>query len=315
MEKTFIYNSQNKKRIDKFLVEKIAGFSRSTFQKFIKEGKILVNQKRVCPDYLLKKEDIVEIKIKKQKELTPQKGEIEIIFENKNFLVINKPAGLIVHPTANHLQNTLVNFLLYQYPEIRKVGENKLRPGIVHRLDKDASGLLVIARNQNAFKHLKKQFLNHLVKKEYLILVYDWLKEKEGEISSPISRSKGLKMNILTGKKWRTALTKFQLKDYYLNPNNQKEKYSLVRVETKTGRTHQIRVHFKSIGHPIVGDKIYRFKKFKQPKNFSTLFLCAVKLGFFDLKNQWREFQISLPKNLKEFLKNLIRIDKKENLV
>lgn len=342
-----------KTRLDKFLTQYLPDYSRSWIQKLIKEGLILVNQKKVSSHYILKQGDKIKVELKKPEtiDLSPKKGKLDIVFEDKNFLVVNKPAGLVVHPSLAHRKgDTLVNLLLACCPEIKNVGE-KLRlevgapdpagsrvapkpllggrPGIVHRLDKDVSGLMVIAKTQRAFEHLKDQFKNRKVKKEYLVLVHGKVKELKGRISFSIGRSKkkGFKMIIRPSKSknswaslggWnnqegrpsdssradssrtparrlKTAETFYQVIKHFPN-------YTLLKIQIKTGRTHQIRVHLNAIGHPIVGEKIYKPRKFKT-EDIGRLFLHACTLGFWDLDGKWKEFKISLPMELKQFFK------------
>lgn len=248
--------------------------------------------------------------------------EIEIIYEDKDFLVINKPAGLIVHKAASNTAKTLVDYLLEIYPELRTVGEDLSRPGIVHRLDKDASGLMVIAKNNNSFSMLKKQFKNRTVNKEYTTLIHGKIIKDDGEIRFPITRAKsGHKMaalpissnhnkkrlsnrdqgNIKAKTKAREALTLFTVEKKWPH-------FSLLSVNIKTGRTHQIRVHFAAYGHPLLGDELYGTPKTKvKNKKFSLgrLFLVARKLSFKDMSGEKKEFQIDLPKPLQAFLNNL----------
>ena len=245
----------------------------------------------------------------------------QIIFEDKNYLVINKPAGLAVHGGGNIKEPTLVDWLISYYPKIKGIGEDETRPGIVHRLDKDVSGLMVIAKTNAAFSHLKNQFKDRDINKEYLALVYGQLTVDSGEINFPIKRSsQGHKMAALPLKaeellsrrhpkdrdrgnisgifKAREALTEFQVIKKLIN-------YTLVRVKIKTGRTHQIRVHFFAYGHPLVGDGVYFTKKTKlQNKKLSLgrVFLVADHLAFSDLDGQKRKFSINLPEELVAFI-------------
>ncbi len=297
---------ETKIRLDKFLVQKFPQYSRSWIQKLIKEALVLVNREKASPHYFLKENDKIEINLKKPKPISPQavEGKIEIIFENRDFLVINKPSSLMVYSSQKNKRDTLVNFLLARYPEIKNIGPDKLRPGIVHRLDKNTSGLMVITKTEKAFKHLKSQFENGKIKKEYLVLVYGKVKEREGKITFPIFRSKkkGYKMVIrrfqdLVDLKAKPALTEFKVIKYFSS-------YTFLKVQIKTGRTHQIRVHFNAIGHPLVGEKIYKPRKLKT-KNLERPFLHAHILGFYDLKGQWQKFKQDLPEELKKFLKNL----------
>lgn len=233
---------------------------------------------------------------------------MKFIFENNDFLVVEKPGGLLVHPTEKQEKNTLTGWLIQKYPEIKKVGDDPLRPGIVHRLDKDASGLLVIAKNQKIFEHLKDQFKKHKIEKEYLALVYGEIEKDEGVIDLPIGRSTNGKMgavkSIKQKRKFKTALTEYKLVKKYPG-------VSLLKIKTGTGRTHQIRAHMKSIGHPVVGDSLYK-AKLRWKKNIPPpprLFLHAICLGFFDLKNKWHEFQSPPPAELKLYLDKLISLN------
>ncbi len=227
---------------------------------------------------------------------------LNIIFENQDVIVLNKPAGLLVHPTEKSKEKTLVHELIKYYPQIKQVGDNpKIRPGIVHRLDKDTSGILIIAKNQKAFLFLKKEFKKRKVKKTYLALVHGKMQNKQGIINSPISMSgSGLKRQayLFTNKKSKPALTKWKLKMQYRN-------FALLKVMPKTGRTHQIRVHLKSINHPIAGDKLYKFKRQKNPNYLNRQFLHAWKLKINLPNSKQKEFIAPLPNNLSKVLQNL----------
>jgi len=240
-----------------------------------------------------------------------------IISETKDYLVIDKPAGLAVHGGGNLKEATLVDWLLTKYPKIKKVGDDPSRPGLVHRLDKDVSGLMVIAKNQESFLNLKDQFKDREVNKQYLALVHGKLSRDEGTIDFPITRSQaGYKMaalpanttdllrrrhpsgrdqgNIESWLKSRLALTEFKVLKRFIN-------YTFLRVKIKTGRTHQIRVHFFALGHPLAGDDLYCTKKSKEKNkklNLGRVFLVADHLSFRDLKKQKQDFTIDLPPTL-----------------
>ena len=238
---------------------------------------------------------------------------LKIIFEDDDYLIINKPAGLLVHGAKHITEPSLVDFLLEKYPNLIKVGEDPLRPGIVHRLDKSASGLLAVAKNQKAFNSLKSQFQARTVKKYYKALVYGQIEKDEDIINFPILRSsQGNKMAALPltikGEKntiGRTAITEFEVTRRFIN-------YTLIGVKIKTGRTHQIRVHMSALGHPIVGDDLYgtkktkeknaKFRKKKMPGS-DRFFLVACELEFEDLNGKKKNFKIDIPKELKELLK------------
>ncbi len=256
------------------------------------------------------------------KSIPTQNDKIEIIYEDPDFLVINKPAGLIVHKAASNKDKTLADYLLEAYPEIKEVGDDPSRPGIVHRLDKDASGLMVVARNKQSFSMLKKQFKNRTVNKEYKALIHGKIIKDYGEIRFPITRAKsGHRMaalpvtsnqnkkkisnrdqgNIKAKSKAREALTIFTAEKKWPH-------LSLMSVNIKTGRTHQIRAHFAAYGHPLLGDDLYGTAKTKL-KNKKTgldrIFLVAQKLSFKDMNGDKKEFKIDLPEKLQKFLKDL----------
>jgi len=224
----------------------------------------------------------------------------KIIFEDKDFLIINKPANISVHPLKSLEEKTLVSLLINLYPEIKKIDDppaSRLRPGIVHRLDKDVSGLMIIARNQKSFEHFKKEFKNRRIEKEYLALVHGHLPKEKGVITLPLTRSKkGITLaKKIDLEKIKEAWTEYEVLKNFKN-------FSLLKIKTRTGRTHQIRVHSKTIGHPIVGDEKYKIKRQKVIP-LGRIFLHAYKLGFYDLKGHWQEFKIDLPIELKNFLK------------
>ncbi|OGG87033.1 hypothetical protein A3F58_00270 [Candidatus Roizmanbacteria bacterium RIFCSPHIGHO2_12_FULL_37_9b] len=232
---------------------------------------------------------------------------IKIIKETDNYLVINKPAGMKVH--ADNLSrgnDTLVDWLLGKYKEIKDIRDiqdikgSEIRPGIVHRLDKDVSGVMVIPRTQEMYEHLKKQFQERKIKKEYLALVHKKMRQDEGEVKIPIGRSKSGKLVAQSEKinEGRSAMTKYEVIKKYIN-------YTLLKVEILTGRTHQIRVHLSSIGHPIAGDKLYETHDIRVKKkgiDLGRLWLYSAKLGFKDLNGEWVEYQVAMPEELKIFL-------------
>ncbi len=229
-----------------------------------------------------------------------------IIKETADYLVINKPAGLLVHGAPHIKEKTLTDWLLDKHPQIAKVGESPERPGIVHRLDKDVSGLMVIAKNQITYEHLKAQFQDRTLTKEYTALVYGRLLKDEGDIDFPIKRSRqGFKMAAVPQnfnqeqETVRKAMTHFQVIDARIN-------YTLLKLRIKTGRTHQIRVHLAAYGYPIVGDNLYGTKttKIKNKKiNLGRLFLVSTLLEFSDPQGQIVNTQIDLPADLQAFLK------------
>lgn len=224
----------------------------------------------------------------------------KIIYQDNDLIIIDKPAGLTVHPTKPEQTNTLVDQLISDYPEIKKVGDDPLRPGIIHRLDKDTSGLIIIAKNNKSFQSLKKQFQERKVIKKYLALVYGKVKDDRGTVTKSISFSKKdyKKRSALLDNKSKSAWTEYQVIQRF-------DDYTLLEVLPKTGRTHQIRIHLKSIGHPIVGDKQYKFKRQKTITGLSRQFLHAQYLKFNMLDGKIAEFKSELPKDLETILLKL----------
>jgi len=254
----------------------------------------------------------------------------KIIYEDKNLIAVDKPGGILVHPARNEKPRTkneltLVDFLLKKYPEIKNVGDDKkTRPGIVHRLDKDTSGVILVARNQKYFEYLKNLFQTHQIRKIYIALVWGEIKPKKGLIEKPIKIKKGtIKRTVWEGKMEKSAITtEYKViktlinaddnadKRGYINVNlhsnrHQSATFSLVEVYPKTGRTHQIRIHLSSIGHPIVGDKLYGLKNQKLPFNLTRVFLHARSLEFPLEEGKRIKIETDLPEDLKVVLKQL----------
>jgi len=223
---------------------------------------------------------------------------LKIVYENEDVLVINKPAGLVVHPSKPNQSDTLVNGLIAYYPGIKNVGDDPMRPGIVHRLDKDTSGLMVVAKNNTSFEYLKKQFAERKVIKKYLALVHGRVRDEKGTITKAISLSKKShqKRSALLDDKAKKAWTEYKILKRF-------EDYTLLETYPKTGRTHQIRVHLTSIGHPIVGDRQYRFKRQPELPGLKRQFLHAAYLKLKLPNGKLIELKSDLPKDLAKSLK------------
>ena len=301
------------KRLDIFLVQKM-NKSRGQVQQIISAGAVLVNGKNLSNHNRLKEGEIIEIgKLENWKignNATVENLKIEVVYENDEFIIINKPAGLIVHGAPHIKGATLADWLLKKYPELKKVGEDKTRPGIMHRLDKDVSGLLVIARTNDSFKNLKKQFQDRGVEKIYTALVYGNIAKDSDKIEFSLKRSAGghrqaavpegynFKENFL---ELREAYTEFQIIKRLIN-------YTLLSVKIKSGRKHQIRVHLFAYGFPLVGDNLYSTKYTRAENrkiNLNRIFLVSSKLSFTDLSGIRQSFSVELPSELADFLKTL----------
>jgi len=298
---------ESNQRLDKFLTTKLP-ISRSQIQKLIKAGQILVNGKKSNVHNFLNTGDVIKVNAaKKIKELTTEKKlepnkkvKLKIVYEDDDILVIDKPAGLMVHPTEKMENNTLVSGLLERHPEIKKIGDDKLRPGIVHRLDKAVSGLILVCKTQKAFDYYKKQFQDRKIKKIYTALVHGRMEKTEGEINLPIERAKGKgKMAVKPiSQGGKEAITKYTVIKQF-------ENFSLLKVNILTGRTHQIRVHLNAIQHPVVGDKLYKQKKVKEKLELDRPFLHSTTLEFKNMNSQYQEFTSKLPAKLLKVLKTL----------
>ena len=291
--------------MDRFLVREFFSYTRGEIIRNIKSGNVLVNGKEIKPSHSLKENDVIEVMKHetwnmKQKQIRPNaKIKFEIIYEDENFIVINKPAGLQVHPSEKNEIDTLVHGLIYKFPEIESVGdEPENRPGIVHRLDKDTSGIMLVARNQKTFLKLKEKFKNHEIQKTYWALTHGKLENKKGIIDKPLARARNYKKQTIANTKTQTtirsAITEYEVL-------KEMEEYSLVELKPKTGRTHQIRIHLSSLGHPIVGDEKYCLKNIKSNSDVGRHLLHAKKINF-SLNGKDFEFEASLPDDFSKFM-------------
>ena len=303
MEETILIvdkESENN-RIDKYLAEAFNGKSRSYIQGLIEKENIKVNGKSIKSNYKVKENDEIVIDMPEPLELEVVAEDIplDILYEDNDVIVINKPQGMVVHPAPGNYTKTLVNALLYHCKDLSTIN-GVIRPGIVHRIDKDTTGVLVVAKNDEAHNFLSKQLQTHSMKREYIALVEGRLKEDTGTINKPIGRNKKdrLKMGIVDDGK--RAVTHYEVLERYKNT-------TLIKCVLETGRTHQIRVHMASIGHPLVGDEVYGFKK--QRFKLKGQVLHAKTLGFIHPKTkEYMEFTTNLP----EYYNNLIEKLRKE---
>lgn len=287
-------------RIDKFLAIKLDNVTRSSIQKWIENKYILVNGASVSNNYKVKFNDkvIVTIPDPIEIEVKPQNIPIEIMYEDNDLLVVNKKKGMVVHPAAGNYDQTLVNALLYYCKGSLSGINGKIRPGIVHRIDKDTSGLLIVAKNDFSHNKLSEQIKAHSFKREYQAVVYGRLKNNSGTINAPIGRDpKDRKKMAVTNKSSRSAITHYEVIEQYNN-------FTHIKLRLETGRTHQIRVHMSYIGHPLAGDAVYGPKKVIKSLNGQCLH--AKLIGFNHPRdNRYIQIDSELPDYFVSFLNEL----------
>ncbi len=303
------------KRLDLILTKRIASLSRSHLKKVIESKNVKINNLIISsPSKKVQfgEKIIVNFIKEENNKIQPSKIEIDIVFEDSHILVINKPVGMVVHPGAGNYTNTLVNALVYKYKKKLSDINGNLRPGIVHRIDKGTSGLLVVAKNNYAHSQLAKQFNEHIIKRKYLALVWGVIRPLKGKIETFIIRNKkNRQLMMVSDVRGKKAITNYTTKKIYNIKNI--PKISLIECELETGRTHQIRVHMKFKGNSLLGDKSYgkkniKFKKIHEDfqNNLNNLVgqaLHAKSLGFIHPKsNKFMHFESSLPSNYKKML-------------
>ncbi|MBC2457199.1 RluA family pseudouridine synthase [Clostridium beijerinckii] len=300
MEKNvFIVDEKDRgERIDKYLAEIFVDKSRSFIQGLIEKDGIKVNDKTPKSNYKLRALDEIEVTFSEPEVLKVEAEEIpiNILYEDKDVVVVNKSQGMVVHPAPGNYNGTLVNALLYHCKDLSSIN-GIIRPGIVHRIDKDTSGVLVVAKNDEAHNKLSDQLKDHSMKREYYALVEGRLKNDKGIIDKPLARNKRdrLKIGIVEGGK--RAVTHYEVLERFNG-------YTLIKCILETGRTHQIRVHMASIGFPLVGDPLYGFKK--QRFKLKGQVLHAKSLGFVHpSKNEYMEFTTELPEYFQEIIEKL----------
>ena len=285
-------------RIDKYLSYIFEGKSRNFIQNIIEKESVLVNNKKVKASYKLKLNDKIEINMPEPEELKiePEDIDIHIVYEDEDVAIINKPQGMVVHPAPGNYTGTLVNGLMFHLKDLSGIN-GVIRPGIVHRIDKDTSGLLVIAKNDNSHNILAEQFKEHSIKREYYAIVEGVVKADSGTIDKPLGRHPAERIKMAIVSDGRRAVTHFEVIERY-------KKNTLVKCTLETGRTHQIRVHMSSIGHPLVGDPVYGYKKQRFKINGQALH--AKTLGFIHPRTkEYIEFDSELPEYFQGILKIL----------
>ena len=293
MKEFIVKDDEAGKRIDSYLSNKDDEISRVAVQRLIKNDKILVNGKSTKASYIVQKNDSIKVEEEKPKEISlkPQDIPVEIIYEDKDIIVVNKPKGMVVHPANGNPDGTLVNSLMSICKDSLSGIGGEIRPGIVHRLDKDTSGVIVVAKNDKAHINLSEQIKNHKVEKTYIALVKGVVKANEATIDMPIGRSTKDRKKMAVTKTGKNAITHFKVIKRFHN-------YTLLEVKIETGRTHQIRVHLSQIGYPIVGDTTYsngknewgikgqclhaKSLKFKHPITGKEMFLEAKMPEYFE---------------------------------
>jgi 23S rRNA pseudouridine1911/1915/1917 synthase len=300
-------------RLDIFLSEKVRDWSRSRLKKLIDEGDILVNGGAIKSSYKLRDGDEISVELTKQEgdSFEPENIPIEIVFEDEYLAVINKPAGMVVHPGAGVPNGTLANAIAWHFkfdvPE-DSTDKKSNRIGIVHRLDKETSGLIVVAKNEITHEKLSAQFHDRKVRKSYVALVHGFVRKLTGKVEEPIARDRKNRVKMAVDKNGRNALSVYKVRTRF-------ENFTLLEIDIKTGRTHQIRVHLSHINHPIVGDETYNGGRDnliedaqlrKAIRNLNRFFLHAEKLAFtHPVSKQKMDFEQPMPDDLTDLLKML----------
>lgn len=284
-------------RIDKALNDRLADYSRSQIQQWIKEQHVSIDGKVVKANYKVNAGDKVLIEIPEPEELdlVPENLDLEIVYEDEDVVIVNKPQGMVVHPSAGHPNGTLVNGLLYQIKNLSTIND-VVRPGIVHRIDKDTSGLLMVAKNDRAHEALAKQLKDKTSLRKYVALVHGEIPHEKGRIEAPIGRSKVNRKMQAVIEDGKPAVTHFEVLKRF-------EGFTLIELQLETGRTHQIRVHMQYIGYPVAGDPLYGPKKTLKGNG---QFLHAKLLGFeHPTTGEMMVFEAPLPEIFKKTLKQL----------
>lgn len=292
-------NEEDGERLDFYLANELNEISRTYIQKLIKDKLVTVNEKLQKSKYLVQEGDLIKVNIPKPVELkiVAEDLPIDIIYEDEDIIIVNKDQGMVVHPAPGNYSGTLVNALLFQIKNLSSIN-GIIRPGIIHRLDKDTSGIIMVAKNDEAHRFLSDQLKNRNVKREYIALVHGTLNIKENTINAPIGRDpKDRKKMTVINTNSKEAITHYKVIQEFKN-------YSLVSANLETGRTHQIRVHFAYIKHPIVGDLIYSRKTNKF--NCDKQLLHAIKLGIIHPRTkEYMEFKTDIPERFQNIIETL----------
>lgn len=289
------------RRLDKVLSEYFDGYSRSFIKKLFDDGLILVNSKAVKPSYKVRAGDMIDISVPDPVsiDIVPEDIPLDIIYEDDDVILVNKPKGMVVHPAPGHYSGTLVNGLMYHFGSSLSGINGEFRPGIVHRIDMDTTGVLVVCKNDNAHRALSEQLHEHIITRKYYAIVYGNISSDEGTVDAPIGRSpKDRKKMAINNRNGRRAVTHYRVLERFGG------RYTYIECQLETGRTHQIRVHMASIGHPILGDEVYGPKKC--PFKLQGQTLHAGVLGFIHPSTgEYVEFKAELPEYFKAVLEKL----------
>lgn len=297
METKLVSKQEEGIRLDKYLSSQFPELSRVYIQKLIQDGNILVNEKQEKASYKVKENDVIYIEDIEITDLSIEAENIplDIVYEDNDIIVINKEQGMIVHPAPGVYKGTLVNALLYHCKDLSSINGVK-RPGIVHRIDKDTSGLIVVAKNNNAHESLSNQLKDKTMNREYIAIVHGVINENKGKINAPIGRDMKNRIKMAVVKDGKNAVTHFDVLQRYKD-------YTLVYCKLETGRTHQIRVHMAYIGHPLAGDPVYGVKNTLKGNG---QYLHATKLTLVHPStNQVLTFESKLPKYFEDAINNL----------
>ncbi|NLV22489.1 MAG: RluA family pseudouridine synthase [Syntrophomonadaceae bacterium] len=299
IETLLVTEEMEGERLDSFVSDNLEDLSRSAVQNLIKAGRVRVDEKIVKASYRVKTGDSVQVEVPELQaiRLEPQNIDLPIIYQDEDLVVVDKPKGMVVHPAHGNWDGTMVNALLYHIKDLSGIN-GELRPGIVHRLDKDTSGVMVAAKNDRAHHRLAEQIRVHSINREYIALVHGVIKEKLGRIDAPIGRSTTDRKKMAVVKDGREAISDYEVLQRYPN-------YTLVKVKLLTGRTHQIRVHFAYIKHAVVGDPLYSSAN-RRHFNLDSQALHARLLGFVHPRSgEYMEFESPLPQYFQDILDQL----------
>lgn len=301
-ESTFILvdSSDKGERIDRYLSEELEDISRSRIQKLLEDGNILVNNKNVKSNYKLCGDESIIVNIPEIviPDITPEDIPLDIVYEDDDIILVNKPKGMVVHPAAGHYSGTMVNALMYHCKDKLSGINGVSRPGIVHRIDMNTTGIIVACKNDKAHSFIAEQLAVHSITRKYYCIVHNRINCEEGVVDAPIGRNpKDRKQMAIDKKNGKRAVTHYKVLENF-------DKYSFIECQLETGRTHQIRVHMASIGHPILGDDVYCHAKTNYRLTGQTLH--AGVLGFIHpTTREYVEFSAELPDYFEKILKDL----------